>query len=324
MRDPVTLLVSSAGRRVALIECFRADARALGIPLRVIAVDLRPSESSACQVADARYAAPRCTSPEFIPFIADLVEREKVDLIVPTIDTELLAYAKGAPTLVARGATVSICSPETVTIARDKLLTASHLERARIPVPRTAPMSEFLSNGSGWRWPLLAKPIDGSSSVGIVPLDSESDLAKLPNKPEGYIVQERWSGVEYTTNVYFDGSGQLQCAIPHRRIETRAGEVSKGRTEHLPRLQEIAQQIAAALPPCRGALCFQAIAAPDGAIAVFEFNARFGGGYPLAHAAGARFSAWLLEERLGLPSTCSDNWRAGVTMLRYDAAVFVG
>jgi carbamoyl-phosphate synthase large subunit len=55
---------------------------------------------------------------------------------------------------------------------------------------------------------------------------------------------------------------------------------------------------------------------------VFEINARLGGGYPLAHQAGATFTKWLLEEALGLPCTAVDTWRAGVEMLRYDTAVF--
>ena len=133
-----------------------------------------------------------------------------------------------------------------------------------------ASVSEFLSDVHGWRWPLLAKPVDGSSSIGIIQLDSERDLSKLPEKTEGYLIQERWSGAEFTVNMYLDSQGRLQCAIPHRRIETRTGEVSKGRTERVPELQEVARKIASSLPPSRGALCFQAIAAPDGAIAVFE------------------------------------------------------
>ena len=60
-----------------------------------------------------------------------------------------------------------------------------------------------------------------------------------------------------------------------------------------------------------------------GEFAVFEINAQFGGGYPLAHHAGARFSQWLLEEMADLPSTASTLWKEGVAMLRYDTAVFV-
>jgi len=56
---------------------------------------------------------------------------------------------------------------------------------------------------------------------------------------------------------------------------------------------------------------------------VFEINARFGGGYPLADHAGASFARWLLEERLNLPSTAGNKWTAGVAMLRFDAELFV-
>jgi carbamoyl-phosphate synthase large subunit len=56
---------------------------------------------------------------------------------------------------------------------------------------------------------------------------------------------------------------------------------------------------------------------------VFEVNARFGGGYPLAHEAGAHFTRWLLEESTGLPLTATSVWEEGVLMLRYDAAFFV-
>ena len=56
---------------------------------------------------------------------------------------------------------------------------------------------------------------------------------------------------------------------------------------------------------------------------VFEINARFGGGYPLAHRAGAPFSRWLLEEAAGRPGSAHNDWEEGVTMLRYDAAMFV-
>jgi carbamoyl-phosphate synthase large subunit len=57
--------------------------------------------------------------------------------------------------------------------------------------------------------------------------------------------------------------------------------------------------------------------------AVIEINARYGGGYPLAWAAGARYPVWFLEEVLGLPSTAHDDWTADLVMLRYDEAIFV-
>jgi carbamoyl-phosphate synthase large subunit len=157
--------------------------------------------------------------------------------------------------------------------------------------------------------------------MGIVRPRSPAELVGLPL--DDYLVQEMWDGAEYTVNLFFDQEGDLRCAVPHRRIEVRSGEVSKGRTERVPALMNAAHQLAAALPGARGPLCFQAIVRPDGSFAVFEINARFGGGYPLAHHAGATFTRWLLEEALCSPCTAHDNWREGVTMLRYDAAVFL-
>src|SRR3546814_3233582 len=99
----------------------------------------------------------------------------------------------------------------------------------------------------------------------------------------------------------------MRTSVPHERIRVRAGEVEKGVTRRLPQLQDLAERIAAALPGPRGALCFQAIVDDNGDASVFEINARFGGGYPLAHRAGAAFGRWLMEERLQLPSSANED-----------------
>jgi carbamoyl-phosphate synthase large subunit len=146
----------------------------------------------------------------------------------------------------------------------------------------------------------------------------------LVDRPTGdMVVQERLVGDEYTVNIFFDRKGELRCAIPHLRIATRAGEVSKGRTARLAALEDMAKRLAEILPGARGPLCFQAIVNSEGVPSLFEINARFGGGFPLSHRAGAHFSRWLLEEAAGLPLSADDNWQSGVQMLRYDAAIFL-
>ena len=81
----------------------------------------------------------------------------------------------------------------------------------------------------------------------------------------------------------------------------------------------------AALPGPFGALTIQAfVDDATGELAIIELNARFGGGFPLSREAGADFPRWILEDLFGLPSTATaDEWRDGLVMLRYDAAVFV-
>ena len=327
-RREARLLVSSAGRRVHLIECFRADAARLGVALEVNAVDSEPALSAACRLADRACPVPRCTDPGFVDRLLEICRRHRVDLLVPTIDPELEVLSRAAPVFAAEAGTrVAVSSPEVVALARDKLRTAEHLAAHGLPAPWTVDGARF---GPGrpppepFR-PLILKPRGGSSSHGILRVERPEDWPR-DGVPPGCIVQELLEGEEYTVNLFFDAAGRLRAAVPHRRIAVRGGEVAKGVTSRQPRLMELAATLGASLPAgaARGALCFQAIVRPaSGAAAIFELNARFGGGFPLAHRAGARFSQWLLEETLGLPATAAGDWRDGVLMLRYDAAVFI-
>lgn len=314
----ITILVTSAGRRVGLIECFRDACQALGVGVRILAADLNPDLSAACAKADGAFALPPVVDSDYPHAIERLCAAQGVGLLVPTIDPELLPISLSAPNLAAQNVHVNVSSPEVIRTARDKLRTAEVLSRAGIRVPRSWTFDR--GRHDGLAYPLVAKPRGGSSSAGLRFIDHEAQLESLEDRDD-YLLQERLSGPEYTVNLFVGADGLLKSAVPHRRIETRQGEVSKGRTERNPAFSAIARKIVEALPGARGAMCFQFIVDPEGP-AVFEINARFGGGYPLAHHAGAPFARWLVEEALGRPSTASDTWRDGVLMLRYDAEIF--
>lgn len=318
----LTLLLSSAGRRVELLRHFRDEAAALGVDLRIVATDLQAPWSSACHEADASAIVPRADDPAFIGATLAVCEEHAVDLVVPTIDPELLPLALNKAAFIARGTEVVISSVDIVRAARDKLATASLFESFGVPVPRSAEPVDVLADPAAWPGPLILKPKGGSSSIGLKRLPSIEALAE-ETIPEGYVVQEQLVGEEYTVNLYFSPDGEIGCVIPHLRREVRAGEVSKGITRRHEQIEAAGWQVGKALEGARGPLCIQAIATPERRIGVFEINARLGGGYPLVHAAGATFTRWLLAEAIGLPSMVNNEWRADLAMLRYDAAVFV-
>ena len=316
-----SILFSSAGRRHHLLRCFREDAQRLGVALRVLAVDANPAMSAACHFADASFAVPRCDHPHFVPTLIEICARERVALLIPTIDPELAVLSMNTARFAAVGTRVVVSAPEVVALANNKLATAERMMAAGIPAPQTMGLAHYLRDTSRLRQPVIAKPSAGSASIGVVRPKHSYELAEL--NPDCYIVQEFWPGREFTVNVFFDQNSQLRCTVPHERLEVRAGEVSKGVTCRMPALEGVAGKLIRVLSGAAGPLCFQAVVTPSGEFVVFEINARFGGGYPLAHRAGARFSQWLLEECYGLPSTANNSWRKGVTMLRYDDAVFV-
>ncbi|WP_262408431.1 ATP-grasp domain-containing protein [Sphingomonas sp. JC676] len=317
----LTMLVTSAGRRVALLQAFRRGAEALGVELDLLACDLEPELSAACHVADAAFAVPPVTDDNYVEAILAICRDSNVQLIVPTIDPELAPLASAHDRFAALGAHVSASAPAVIDIARDKLKTAGFFAAHDIPTPRTATLAEVRDNPESWIWPVLLKPRHGSSGRSVSIVESPAGLPLHEDEP--MIVQALLRGEEWTVNIYIDDAGRLRAVVPHRRIKVRAGEVEKGVTRRAPRLIEIGERIAASLPGARGVLCYQAMVSPDGEANVFEINARFGGGYPLADHAGAAFARWLIEARLGMPSSAGNDWAEDVVMLRYDAAVFV-
>ncbi|MET0588139.1 MAG: ATP-grasp domain-containing protein [Novosphingobium sp.] len=318
----IRILFTSAGRRVELTQCFRNAAMSLGVEAEIHACDLQPTLSAACQFAESAFAVPKCDDPNYAHVLVNYCEKSGIDLVIPMIDTELAPLSAARDRFAAVGAQIHVAGPELIAIVRDKALTIDALGKAGLPVPRTAPLDIVRNMPADWQWPLFAKPSGGSASRGIQVLSGPGDIRPYYDEP--MLAQELLHGDEYTVNIYSDADGSLVAAVPHLRLSVRAGEVEKGRTVRNPRFREIAERVVRALPNPRGVMCFQLIDDVRRGPCVFEVNARFGGGYPLADHAGARFAESLIAERLGRPACASDDWREGVEMIRYDAAFYRG
>jgi carbamoyl-phosphate synthase large subunit len=249
--------------------------------------------------------------------------RRRIELVVPTIDTELPVYAAASPQFREAGVTIAISAPPAVHICCDKVATHSWLAANGFPTVRQACIQAALEDPVRWPLPLIAKPIGGSASVGVWRVDSRHQLELIAQARSDNIVQEIATGREFTINVYVNREGQCICGVPHWRMEVRAGEVSKGITVKHRGLIELACEVATKLPGAYGPLNIQCFMDDAGKIKIIEMNARFGGGYPLAHRAGARFTDWLLDEQEGRHLSYFDGWADDLAMLRYDDAIYL-
>ncbi|CAN5161652.1 ATP-grasp domain-containing protein [soil metagenome] len=317
------IVVSSAGRRVALLRLFRRALRDLGHRGQVIATDMSPL-SSAAHEAERFFQVPPCTDPGFVPAMLDVCARTGARLLVPTIDPELAVYARHRERFAEVGTTVAVSGPQVVGIGADKRETHAWLTRAGIPTVRQGTVDEVLADPDDWPFPLMVKPRQGSAGVGVEAVADPDDL-KLASCDGDPVVQTVARGREHTIDMLVDRTGGCVCAVPRRRIEVRAGESSKGVTVRCPVLEATARRVCAALPDAYGALNLQLFRdAGTGETSVIELNPRFGGGFPLSWEAGGRFPEWMISELLGRePVTSPSGWRGGVVMLRYDDAVFV-
>lgn len=313
------VLILSAGRRVELVEAFRAELNKLIPGAKVFAADLSPQLAPACHVADDAFAVPRVTNAEYCDRIIDICQANAIGLVIPTIDTELIVLSERIDDFAARGIHLVISSAELVRNCRDKRKTAAFLEEVGIHSPKIYDISNIT-------FPCFAKPYDGSCSVGaaVVPTRESltRDMVENPRMMFAELIGK--DHPEYTVDAYYNKSGQLCCLVPRERIEVRGGEVSKGATRRhalyaflLPRLKTIAG--------ARGCVTFQFFAKPDeDRYLAIEINPRFGGGYPLSYAAGANYPGWLIREYLlNEEIGFFDNWERDLLMLRYDAKVLV-
>jgi carbamoyl-phosphate synthase large subunit len=314
-----TVLISSAGRRVGLLGCFRDSLRETG---RIAAVDCSAT-APAARFADNSWLVARCSSPEFVDQVLSLCVRERVSLVIPTIDPELPVYAAARARFQSEGIAVCISSPESVKIGADKIATNAWLLEHGFPTVRQASPKQVLQSKSSWTLPVIAKPRGGSASIGVRVIDKWNDLEQLAATHSDYVIEEKAVGREFTINAYVSRDGRCVSVIPHWRVEVRAGEVSKGLTTKDTRLMSLGKRIAESLPGAWGPLNIQCFMDAAGEIRVFEINTRFGGGYPLAHQAGATFTSWILDELAGRSLSWFDGWQDNLAMLRYDDAVYL-
>ncbi|MFP4145786.1 MAG: NeuD/PglB/VioB family sugar acetyltransferase [Phycisphaeraceae bacterium] len=316
------IMLSAAGRRVALLRHIEESMQSLGVAGRILATDITPLSAAFHTAATARLVPPY-RNPHCLEALLDLCREHQVRLIVPTIDPDLPFFATHLQRFQTQGTQVAISSRETVRIGNDKRQTHRWLTENGFPTVRQAEARDVVRDLGDWTFPLLIKPEAGSSSIGVRVLHDEQELAAIL-QTRRYVAQSIAPGEEYTVDVFVDRGGRCRCAVPRKRLETRGGEVSKGMTVRCEPVQTLAKQIAEALPGAFGVLNIQIFYDENsGELNVIEINPRFGGGYPLSHYAGATMTRWLLEEATERPCTARDDtWQDGVVMLRYDDAVF--
>jgi carbamoyl-phosphate synthase large subunit len=319
--DPLNILFTCAGRRVALLGAFRSAMARLKVSGRLIATDLSFA-SSAFQKADVGIEVPPVGDEGYLPRLLEIAEEHAARLLVPLTDLDLLVLARHAGEFAARGCTVMIAPEPTVAVCRDKMRTSRFLTEIGLPTMRTVTLQEFWLDPF---YPCFAKPVSGSASIGAKVLRTEQQLrAHVETHGDELVVQEYVAGREYTTDVYRSRDGVVRCVVPRQRLTVRAGEVEKGVTVKDGELMAGARRIGESLEGIWGAFCCQCRRGDGGAARFFEINPRFGGGAPLSIAAGADLPLYLLEEVLGRPiSARFGEFTDRLLMVRYDQAEFV-
>ena len=310
------LLFTGVGRRIELIRAFRQAALSLGVNLKIYGADMT-GNAPALAYCDCTRKVCGMKDPNYIREISGICRADKIDLLIPTIDTDLLVLSENvsafAPTK------VMISAPDKIAICRDKNNTADFFEACGCLAPRTYNQGKKY-NGT---FPCFIKPKDGSSSINAYKVESASELEMYTAQIEDYIVQPFIEGTEYTVDIFCDFSGKPVYITPRIRFQVRAGEVLKTEISMDEKIIEESRRIIEKFQPV-GPMTVQLIRQKDTGDDYFiEINPRYGGGAPLSMKAGARSAETVLQLLMGVVPEGNTQISDGAVFSRFDDSVCI-
>ena len=276
------ILFTSVGRRVELMQAFRKAAKELNVDLTIMGADISESAPALFFCDETRIVC-KIRDKEYIPQLLDICEKDKVDCLIPTIDTDLLLLAENKGKFEAVGTKVLISAVDKVKLCRNKRFTADYFISLGLKSPQPVDDVEKYNMG----YPAFIKPKDGSSSVDAYKVNNEEDSRTYANKIADYIIQPFISGREFTIDIFCDYDGNPVFITPRERLAVRAGEVLKTQICQDDIMISEMQILIKDYKPC-GQITVQLIQdEATGDNYYIEINPRFGGGAPLSIKAGA-------------------------------------
>lgn len=314
----MNILFTGVGRRVELVQAFRNAALVLRKELKIYGADMAGT-APALAYCDYTRKVVAMRDPGYIQNLLDVCSADRIDLLIPTIDTDLLVLSENKEKFEAIGTRVMISAPEMIGICRDKNKTAQFFLDCGLSAPVT--VNDWREYKSGY--PAFIKPKDGSSSINAFKVENAEELEVYAAQIDEYIVQPFVSGREYTIDIFCDWDGKPVSIVPRERVQVRAGEVLKTQIVLDEVMIEEGRRLCECFKPC-GPMTVQLIRdKQSGRDYYIEINPRFGGGAPLSMKAGARSAEAILKMLSGEEVSFCEDLADEAVYSRFDQSVCI-
>ncbi len=282
----VRVLITGAGgpAGIGLLRALDADT-----DHELFAADMSPLSSGLYLVPhERRTRLPAGDDADFVDKLLQICRKWNIEVLIPTVDQELLPCAEARHRFEAAGTRVAVASAQSLKHCIDKFHTMQALQDV-IPLPR------FSISGPGGTisLPAIAKPRTGSGSRGLQMLRSPRDLVDIP---DAYILQEYLPGEEFSVDVF--GGTNATVAVPRRRLKVDSGVCVIAESFHDANLQDMAIRAYQALGLSYVAnLQFRRDA--EGEPRLIEINARVPGTLMLTIGSGVPMHVAIIDRAMG-------------------------
>ena len=154
------ILITSAGKRVTLVEQFKRNLDIYFPDSKVMTTDMNPDMAPACIVSDRSFKVPRVDDKDYIIILLNLCMKNGVRIVIPTIDTELQVLADNKKLFGECGIDILVSCADFIALCRDKRNTNDFFVERNIRIPK--PVSK-----NDTTYPFFEKPYDGSLSKDL-------------------------------------------------------------------------------------------------------------------------------------------------------------
>jgi carbamoyl-phosphate synthase large subunit len=277
------ILVTGIGGNVG--QGILRNIRDLYPNLYIIGVDIS-NFTSGNYLCNKTYKIPYSYDKNYIPTIMEIVEKEKVDLIIPSTDYEIYYLSLNQEKI---NATIVSSDANTSKIYLDKYNTYLHHKKHNIPFANSWLPEEF----SGQEENIIAKPREGRGSRGII-INPENPK-ELSSE---YVIQSLLIGKEITTAAYVTKENKLHGFFTMER-ELENGTTSKSKVifDYNTEIEKILSKMLQ-YNKLRGSFNLQSIVLENNMIIPFEINCRISGTNSIRHNLGFQDVKYAIQEYL--------------------------
>ena len=278
-----TILVTGIGGNVG--QGVLRNIRSLNLDVRIVGVDIS-SFTAGNHLCDATYAVPYSYDSSYIPFIQKIVDKENVDLVLPTTDYEVYYLSLNKEII---NAVVAASNADIAKIYLDKYLTYQQHKKLGIAFAQS-----WLPKDYDWSCKdIILKPREGRGSRGV--LINPSNPNNFGNE---FMIQPLYKGKEITTAFYVKKDGTLHG------IFTMERELSNGATLKSKVIKEYDSYLEIIIGKMVeqnglfGSINLQCIVDPNAGIIPFEINCRISGTNSIRHNLGFQDVKYTIQEYL--------------------------
>lgn len=305
----MNVMLTSVGRRAYMVKYFK---EVLGNDGKVYVCN-SDDKSIAFKYADKKVISPLIYDKNYIPFLVEYCQKNRIDIVISLFDIDLLMLARHKKEFEEIGTKVIVSDPQIIEVCNDKWKTYNFLKDNGFHTPLSflnmREVIEKIEIGK-MRYPIIVKPRYGCGSISVAIAYDEEDLQYLTKKANEdiensylkyesavtdnkVIYQECLKGQEYGADIINDLNGETKNVIIRKKLAMRSGETDIAQLvdeqvvrDTLVKLGQVTKHIANM--DCD-------IFLVDGVPYVLEMNARFGGGYPFSHMGGCNLPKAIVD-----------------------------